>query len=85
MAPLPEDTLIVTIDLVALYPSIPQDEVSESLKEMAINPNLASGTPPLTTLLPIVEHVLQNNVFEFDGELFKQIQELPWEHQWLQS
>ncbi|KAL8592736.1 hypothetical protein ACOMHN_037676 [Nucella lapillus] len=70
-----EEILIVTIDVVALYPSIPHEDVTVSLREMTgDNEHLLPETPPISTLLQVVEHVLQNNVFEYDGEIFKQIQ-----------
>ncbi|KAL8598101.1 hypothetical protein ACOMHN_030387 [Nucella lapillus] len=73
-APWSEEILIVTIDVVALYPSIPQEEVPVALRDMLANEDPCSPIPPIGTLLPIVDHVLQNNIFEFDGQLFQQIQ-----------
>ena len=30
-------------------------------------------SPPVEELIRIMDHVLKNNVFEFDGELFQQV------------
>ena len=74
LGPLPEDVLLVTIDVVALYPNIPHSEVTSSLTAMLQDPTrpMPSG-PPLQMLLKIVDHVLSNNVFDFDGKIYRQI------------
>ena len=75
LQPLLNDALIVTIDVVALYPSIPHAEVATSLTDMLQDPaHPKTDGPPLQTLLEIVEHVLTNNVFKFDGQLYRQVQ-----------
>ena len=74
MEPIQEDVLIVTVDVVALYPSIPHEEVSESLQHMLRkNRHLATDVPRTPLLLDIVNHILKNNVFDFDGHIFRQI------------
>ena len=70
--PLPADTLIVTIDVVGLYTNIPHQEVGPSI-QAALNQYRAEPTcPPHDLLLSIIEHVLHNNVFQFDNETYKQ-------------
>ena len=72
LSPLPPETLLVTIDVVALYPSIPIEEVGPAVIEN-LEDNRPSEIPDNTTLIKIIEHVLQNNIFEFNGEYFKQL------------
>jgi hypothetical protein len=72
--PIPEDALIVTIDVVALYPSIPHDEVAVSLRSVLTASRDTIDVPPTPLLLKIVNHILNNNVFQFDGQLFRQVQ-----------
>jgi hypothetical protein len=71
--PLPKDTLLVTIDVVGLYTNIPHEQVGESIKAALIKfKDSENPIPPLDLLRNIVDHVLQNNVFDFDGHKFKQ-------------
>ena len=43
------------------------------METLAGNDHLETQAPPTHLLLEIVEHILHNNVFEFDGEIFRQI------------
>jgi len=64
----------VTLDVVGLYSKIPHHEVTTSLTEtLADNDHLETQAPPTHLLLEIVEQIFHNNVFEFDGEIFRQI------------
>ena len=72
LAPLPETTLIVTIDVVALYPSIPIEEVTPAIIS-ALESNRPDNIPGNTILTKIVEHVLKNNVLTFDDKVYRQI------------
>ena len=66
--------LIVTLDVVGLYSNILLHEVTMSLMETQTgNDHLKTQAPLTHILLKIVKHVLHNNVFEFDGEIFRQI------------
>ena len=71
-APLPETVLIVTIDVVGLYTNIPHEEVGPAIQAALNQYDAAPESPPLALLIPIIDHVLQNNVFLFDGEVYKQ-------------
>jgi hypothetical protein len=70
--PLPQETLIVTIDVVGLYTNIPHDEVGPSIGAALDKYGTAMEIPPLHLLVSIIEHVLQNNVFQFDDVIYKQ-------------
>ena len=68
---LPNNTILVTVDVTGLFTNIPQDEgldsVFEALEERD-NKNIPSGY--ITRLLEIV---LKNNIFEFNNELYIQL------------
>ncbi|KAL8565389.1 hypothetical protein ACOMHN_029084 [Nucella lapillus] len=71
---LPSDALIVTIDVVGLYSNIPHHEVTTSVTEtLATKTHLVPNAPPKKLLLKIINHILHNNIFQFDGNIFKQI------------
>ena len=73
-APLPSGTKFVTVDVVGLYANIPHGEVQISLQDALDNNQhlLPTGTDK-DTLLDVVNHVLTNNILEFDGVLYKQV------------
>ena len=64
----PDGAILVTIDLVGLYPNIPHDEGLEALRR-ALNKrsNLAI---PADHAVDLAELVPKNNYFEFDGRHF---------------
>ena len=60
--------ILVTIDLVGLYPNIPHDEGLEALRRTLSK----RSNPAITTdhIVDLAELVLKNNNFEFDGKHF---------------
>ena len=70
--PFDDNTLLVTLDVVGLYTNIPHDDLHTTLHHFLDN-GTASNSPPVEELIRIMDHVLTNNVFEFDGELFQQV------------
>ena len=68
---LPEESIICTIDVVSLYPSIPNEEVlriSRHVLEKRSNKNVSTET-----LIELAELVFQNIYFEFNEQYLKQI------------
>ena len=68
---LPEESIICTIDVVVLYPSIPNEEGLRFLRnvlEKRSNKNVSTDT-----LTELAELVLQNNYFDFNERYLKQI------------
>ena len=64
----PDGAILVTIDLVGLYPNIPHDEGLEAVRRtLKKRSNPAIPTDPTVDL---AEFVLKNNNFEFDGRHF---------------
>ena len=70
--PFDDNTLLVTLDVVGLYTNIPHDDLHTTLHHFLDN-GTASNSRPVEELIRIMDHILKNNVFEFDGELFQQV------------
>ena len=71
---IPPHSLLVTIDVTSLYTNIPHKEGIKSchnafIKLESTNPQ----QPPAETLTNLLEIVLKNNVFEFNGKCYKQL------------
>ena len=67
----PEGAILVTADVVGLYPSIPHSEGLDILKKQYENyPNKKVSTEDIGKM---ADFVLKNNLFEFDSNFYKQI------------
>ena len=70
--PFPDNTKLVTIDVVGLYSNIPHEEIKTSIEEqMKEHPQFNS--PPPETVVQCADHVLSNNVFTFENKIYKQV------------
>ena len=67
---LPSDVLLVTFDVVSLYPSIPHDFHFCAPKDFLLDRNLP--TIVVNEIHSMTELVLKKNVFEFNSECFLQ-------------
>ena len=67
---IPEGSLLVTCDVVGLYPSIPHED-GLRLLEQRLNKRLDPKVPT-TDLVKMAEFVLKNNVFEFGNKVLRQ-------------
>ncbi|XP_048729663.2 uncharacterized protein LOC125647009 [Ostrea edulis] len=68
---LPDNTLLVTMDVASLYTNIPHDEGIEACKEVW---NSRKHQKPSTdSLVELLEHVLKRNNFMFNGEHYLQV------------
>ena len=72
LPPLPEDVLMCTIDVVGLYPNIPHKDGLEALK-LALD-SREDKNISTESLLELAKCVLENNVFEHNGAVYKQKQ-----------
>ena len=66
----PDGAILVTIDVVGLYPHIPHNEGLEAIRKVLntrSNPEI-----PTDDIVGMAELVLRNNNFEFDGNNFLQ-------------
>ena len=68
---IPNDALLVTADVVGLYPGIPHEAGLSALKE-ALNKRTCKEIPT-ENLIKMAEFVLKNNFFEFDTNVYQQI------------
>ena len=67
----PKGAILVTTDVVGLYPSIPHSEGLDILKKQYENyPNKKVSTEDTGKM---ADFVLKNNLFEFDSQFYKQI------------
>ena len=68
---LPDNAIMVTVDVVGLYPSIPHDE---GLKAMRVALDKRAKKDVSTdSLCELAEIVLKNNIFEFDEKTYRQL------------
>ena len=67
----PDNAILVTADVVGLYPSIPHNEGLEVLKKQL--DNFYEKSIPTEDLVKMAEFVLKNNYFKFDSNVKHQI------------
>ena len=68
---IPEDAILVTVDVVGLYPSIPHNVGLRALKEAL--EKREQKKIPTEDLVEMAEFVLKNNFFEFNSQIKQQI------------
>ena len=71
LGPIPKHAILVTADVVGLYPSIPHSDGLNALK-YALNKRKHKDVPT-SILIDMADFVLTNNFFEFDSEFYQQI------------
>ncbi len=72
LGPLPKEAILVTADVVGLYPSIPHTEGLIAIREALdrrVEPSIATNL-----LMELLEFVLTNNYFGFGSDMFRQIE-----------
>ena len=69
--PLSSHAVLVTVDVSALYTSIPQEEGLDCVREALYNRN--NPTVPTEFIIRLLDVVLKHNIFEFNQELFIQL------------
>ena len=67
---IPEDTILVTANVVSLYPSTPHTAVLAALRDALDNREVKKI--PTENLVKMTEFVLKNNYFEFNGSIKQQ-------------
>ena len=68
---LENDTILVTMDVAALFTNIPNEEGMEAVREVFEEKQETKFHKEF--VLRLLEILLHNNYFEFNGEMFKQI------------
>ena len=69
---LPDNGILVSIDVVGLYPNIPQDEGIQAFKEVINDPKYDKGLVPSSFLITLLQFVLTFNTFVFNGLYYVQ-------------
>ena len=64
---IPDGAILVTADVVGLFPSIPHEAGLRALKEAL--KNRESKTIPTKNLVKMIEFLLKNKYFEFKGKV----------------
>ena len=72
LGPLTKETILVTADVVALYPSIPHAEGLASIRK-ALDKRVDKSVST-DFLMEMLEFVLTNNYFGFRSEMYRQIE-----------
>ena len=70
LGPLPSTAVPISIDVSALYTSIPQDEGVETFRE-ALDER-EDKSVPTEFIIALLERVLKDNIFEFNNQLYLQ-------------
>ena len=65
LSSIPDNAILVTADVVSLYPSIPHEAGLKALRE--VFDKREQYTIPTTELLRMTDFLLKNNYFEFNG------------------
>ena len=68
---LPPNTILVVIDVVGLFTNIPQNEGAECVRESLKNRTDSNVTTEF--LIRLLKIILEYNIFEFNGELYRQL------------
>ena len=68
----PDNSFPVTIDVVGLYPNIPQQEGMRAFYKKIVDPQYRDQTVPASFLMLLLQCVLQCNIFTFDERYFLQ-------------
>jgi hypothetical protein len=68
----PDEAIPVTIDVVGLYPNIPQDEGKEAFQEFISDPTYRDQSMPWEFLMTLLGFVLKFNSFIFNGLVYLQ-------------
>jgi hypothetical protein len=71
--PLPQDTILVTLDVCSLYTNIPNQEGMRAVQEALNIHRTGPQNPPNSSILRLLYMVLTMNNFEFDGQNYLQI------------
>ena len=68
---IPKGAILVTADVVGLYPSIPHDESLKVLRNQY--DKFIDKTVPTEEIIKMAEFVLKKNLFELNSKFYKQI------------
>ena len=72
-SPFSSNTKLVTIDVVGLYTNIPHADLETAVRHFLSNKESSIDTPPVEEIIALMNHVLKNNTFVFEDQVYKQI------------
>ena len=70
--PFPANTKLITIDVVGLYTNIPHNELETAIMHYLSTDNFNNDLPPVEEIIKIMNHILKNNTFNFEKQIYKQ-------------
>ena len=70
---MPSGMLLCTLDITSLYTNIPHSEGIQSIKEMLAIHKPPNSLPHNSYIIELLEVVLTNNYFEFNGKHYHQV------------
>ena len=70
---LPENSILVTLDVTSLYTNIPNKDGLRAAREALFNSRPGTVNPTNDSLVHLLEFVLTKNNFDFDNEHYLQI------------
>ena len=71
--PFPAHSKLITIDVVGLYTNIPHEDLETAVRHFLSDRNDDSDIPPVDEIIKVMNHILKNNTFEFENQVYKQI------------
>jgi hypothetical protein len=70
--PFDDSVQLVTFDVVSLYSNIPHEDMKTAISHfLTLRPD--HSLPPVESILTIVDHILKNNYFSFEGQTYHQV------------
>lgn len=67
---IPDDAVLLSMDVVSLYTSIPQDDIRSTIQMVLEKEN--TGLPPMHFILDLVDILIEKNYFYFAGNYYFQ-------------
>ena len=71
--PFPPHTKLITIDVVGLYTNIPHNDLETAVRHFLSDRKYDTDIPPVEDIVKVMNHVLKNNTFVFENQVYKQI------------
>ncbi|XP_071124173.1 uncharacterized protein [Mytilus edulis] len=70
------NSLLVSYDITQMFTNLPQEELLSAVErayDSFDKSNFKVNAPPVNVLIHLLRIILENNVFEFDGKIYKQV------------
>jgi hypothetical protein len=73
LEPLPENSILATVDVTSLYTNIPNQEGITACNSQLNKVRLTGDVPPTTSIIQLLEYVLTKNNFDFNAKHYLQV------------